>query len=1742
VVTFNISAGGTYTMQTPAQFTATADGDALVIVNRAGTSFTPAFTITPSGQGAVDSTAPISALAQLRGTPVLGDTWYALLTINGQIFSYSHTVTSVGGLTETLADISTSLAVALNAAAPAQFVTTAEGDNLIVISADGQAFALGYEISRPNGTSLGVAVRSTTKVNSVVASLSGTPTEGEIWSVVLTIGTEHMTVSYTVTSPLETLADIANGLASAINEVALGEFLARGNGDKIVIVSLDGAAFTAAPEITPARPLVGAGAVSSLTNVTKIADLGGTPRVDSIWNVLLTIGGFTRTFSYTVGAGQDLADIASGFAAALNNQADAGIVATTEGVSLIVTDRFGRPFQLAVQSSAPQFSAIDDSVTGSTTVQLSGIPAPGETWTLTIDDRFYSVLISGVPETLAQVAALFASAINADAAAGNFSAWADGDLLVIVNRVGAVFATTLVAQGVTRSVGGAFTTLDFTLTAAELQEKLRTLYGFDGVLVQEQRGIGNVLYTVTFVGDQGGVDLDEINWGEDRDDTGLIPSANASADVIVRTIRDGSYDPELNNAQTVTINDAVGGTFRLSFVLENEDGELVEVWTEPVPYNATALDLFKALSRVLNPNGATIDIDPEFDRVTRIPSRPFTDNVSVSKHDKVFHIAFQGVYEDLAIHNIDTTQLLGAARGTTVTFSGVTDGSASVETGAGTTTTIALGGTPAADDVWSVGLTFAGNTTEFQHAVASGESLTEIAIALAAEINARGGAGFVATSRGGTLVIVNLTGKTFITAFSVVGAGSGVLANTASTTVLTLNGAALVNELWSVTIDDVTVNHTVASVDADGDPETPQTRPQTTAEIAAALSAVINATVELNAFVAAVNGNSILITRLEGTAFTTTVQVTAAGLPVAGDVWMLTLSSGMATQYGYTVQVGDTAADVAQGLADQINLIGLPEYAARTEGHVLIIDDVAGNTFNVTYALVPAIGSTATAVTEHATASVATRVNGINYYGIKMLNLTLGSGDDVINVQGTSAITNLNLGDGDERIYVSSTANFDFNTTTDFLRGHLHDLDGTLNIDAGAGRHLLLISDESSMIDDDDVLITDTFATAAARPEAHPSMTGEALLNAEIYIFDLATGAITFKADAGANFAEGITIWSGFGDDTMRIDGTHYRNQFDDNGSVIRTVTSLNTGLGNDRITIDLDAGEDDFFVLHTQGPYDSFLEWTDDDIVIGASTEAGDVFDSTLPLMVFGGQGNDTITTGSANDIVLGDRGNVWLNDASGVPVGLFGKGGHGDLYDGVAHDVSRIFSVDPAVGGNDSITTNSGVDLVIGGLANDLITLGNEDDSALGDNGYFRFDVDLDFTTLDLMVITEPNLGGDDTISGGSDEDRIFGGTGADTISGGDGHDVILGDHGRLDYSLPANQNFVSIFTGATDGAGNDVLRGDAGDDFILGQQGDDRIFGGAGEDDLTGGHNVVAGVDGHDYIDGGDEADDTVGDDADVILGDNGLITRTPLPGYPSSWQLYPTPFLDVIRTVVRFDDIDLITGDDTILGDGGDDILHGQRGSDNIDAGAGEDEVYGELGEDVLSGGSGADFMIGDVGVLVRAFNPDGTPTVNDNGSWHRDVFLEEVGVITGMIHMDTTPLRDMDVELARQMLLADLVILGGSLLPGGGKLTNYDTGAWATDILLIDLMPTSDDVLNGGDGEDILFGQRGSDTLNGGGENDLIFGDGATNVLPFQTNLPQIVNGLRLISIAPGSGVPLILKTGGSVIVPNITMR
>jgi hypothetical protein len=103
----------------------------------------------------------------------------------------------------------------------------------------------------------------------------------------------------------------------------------------------------------------------------------------------------------------------------------------------------------------------------------------------------------------------------------------------------------------------------------------------------------------------------------------------------------------------------------------------------------------------------------------------------------------------------------------------------------------------------------------------------------------------------------------------------------------------------------------------------------------------------------------------------------------------------------------------------------------------------------------------------------------------------------------------------------------------------------------------------------------------------------------------------------------------------------------------------------------------------------------------------------------------------------------------------------------------------------------------------------------------------------------------------------------------------------------------------------------------------------------------------------------------------------------------------------------------------------------------------------------------------VGLILRAWSGDGTPLENSNGSWHRDVFLEEVGFLTGLLPMDRTPLDLPLAELARALFQADLIVLAGAFGPDGAPLLNPDSGAWRTEALLIDLVPADDDLVDGG---------------------------------------------------------------------------
>jgi Ca2+-binding RTX toxin-like protein len=150
---------------------------------------------------------------------------------------------------------------------------------------------------------------------------------------------------------------------------------------------------------------------------------------------------------------------------------------------------------------------------------------------------------------------------------------------------------------------------------------------------------------------------------------------------------------------------------------------------------------------------------------------------------------------------------------------------------------------------------------------------------------------------------------------------------------------------------------------------------------------------------------------------------------------------------------------------------------------------------------------------------------------------------------------------------------------------------------------------------------------------------------------------------------------------------------------------------------------------------------------------------------------------------------------------------------------------------------------------------------------------------------------------------------------------------------------------FFGST---GNDVFYGGAGDDSLWGGEDDDALYGGGGNDYLRGGA-------GNNIIDGGDGTIDSVSysDAPSGIIVDlsQGLASQN---GWGGTDILKNIQFVDGSA----FDDqIAGSTGNDQLAGEGGNDILTGHGGIDQYQGGAGSDTINGGIGTDIITYVSG-----------------------------------------------------------------------------------------------------------------------------------------------------------------------------------------
>ena len=755
------------------------------------------------------------------------------------------------------------------------------------------------------------------------------------------------------------------------------------------------------------------------------------------------------------------------------------------------------------------------------------------------------------------------------------------------------------------------------------------------------------------------------------------------------------------------------------------------------------------------------------------------------------------------------------------------------------------------------------------------------------------------------------------------------------------------------------------------------------------------------------------------------------------------------------------------------------------------------------------------------------RLDGISYFGLENLDLDLGAGDDGVNVRGTSATTTIDTGAGDDLVFVSDAANLGNNanvldavdlnglvawlaadadrdvesifeallhgTVTNDDRTYTGSLDliqGALSIDTGAGSNTLAVSDRGDADKDNAFVVTDSSITGLSTGTIGYTSTGGDLAG---------QGVWTQSADSGL-FGRGISIFLGSGGNTGTIGSVR--------GGALgttpfgATITTVYTGEGSDTVTITANAPTTGQarLVVHGQGGNDSIM----------ASAAA------TQPLVLFGGEGTDTLGGGAGDDLVFGDTGRVYYLLPSGV---------------------------------------TAAYPIVLGGAPVDSHLLNPRTGVAVpGDTA---------FLTVDVLRTAETGVGGNDTLSGRAGNDILFGGKGADTANGNEGNDLVLGDFGwvgalsattfvdtaQLPLSMATHPfAFVSVNTTDANG-GNDSLYGDAGADIILGQQGTDTISGGDGDDDIIGGHNVAAGLDAGDYIDGGAGHDVIVGDNAEVlrtgstlsslvrVLVGNRLylldpVTQTYYTGSsvtgasqldPAGVQVRAITILDhavgTAATLFGNDVVDAGAGDDRVFGQLGDDTLQGGDGADYVEGNGGNDTIYGGLGQDDLIGGSSNLF-----GLLTAAQRPDGSDTIyggtgaaitrnhtgDGSASTDADVMIGDNGNIYKIIgadgafksftyvpqviprvvtHLDYSPTGEArpywltTTDRARPVLSA-----GTASSIGAGDFLHGENG---NDVIH---GMTGDDAIWGDAGDDDLYGQAGNDWVSGGAGTDGLIGD------------------------------------------------
>jgi Ca2+-binding RTX toxin-like protein len=463
------------------------------------------------------------------------------------------------------------------------------------------------------------------------------------------------------------------------------------------------------------------------------------------------------------------------------------------------------------------------------------------------------------------------------------------------------------------------------------------------------------------------------------------------------------------------------------------------------------------------------------------------------------------------------------------------------------------------------------------------------------------------------------------------------------------------------------------------------------------------------------------------------------------------------------------------------------------------------------------------------------------------------------------------------------------------------------------------------------------------------------------------------------------SLYGGAGDDTL-LGGDHYDvlvggagADILDGGAGVDTASYADSAVG---VTVNLTTGS----ATGGDAQGDTFISVQNligsaaNDVLTGSSTDSGDLR---------GGDGNDTLTAGTAGSRLRGEAGDDVLSGGSylsggdgndilkGVPGNSMDGGAGSDwasFYDstvgkqiflGTGAWDDGLTSIENFEGGqgDDLVYDSSEANILKGSGGNDKFINSDGGDTIDGGAGidailYYGTAVTVDLlngvghggraegdTYISIEVISAYD--GNDLLIGSNGDNRLSGNGGNDTLRGGAGADILHG--GEFDDIVSYYTSTAGVTVNLTTGV---AMGGDAQGDVLTSLE---SINGSQFNDDLTGGfgaaESAVRGWGGNDILRGG----------ASILDGGEG---RDLVTYWASSFNY--TVNLQTDTNLISIEDINGSQGDNTIIGNGAVNLLNGFNGNDTIDGAGGHDLLDGGAGNDQLHGGSAMDQLTGGAG--------------------------------------------------------------------------------------------------------------------------------------------------------------------------------